>query len=92
MNENDARKLLEKEGWTSIFTQENEPHTFFPPHTHEEDAAHIVIKGSMLLTLGKQTKILKEGQRYDVPAFAVHSAKVGADGCVCIIGRRNHKQ
>ena len=88
MNEEYAKKLLAEEGWTDIFVQEDDPHTFYPPHTHEVDAAHIVIKGSMILTMGKEARIVKEGQRVDVPAFAVHSAKVGSDGCTYVIGRR----
>jgi quercetin dioxygenase-like cupin family protein len=50
--------------------------------------AHVILDGQMELTLNGQTRIYKAGERCDVPAGAVHSARMGLAGCRYIVGEK----
>ncbi|MGB8474055.1 MAG: hypothetical protein WCE61_08235 [Candidatus Acidiferrum sp.] len=52
------------------------------------ETAHIILSGDMTLTMGGLSKTYHLGERCDVPASAVHSAKMGPKGCRYLIGER----
>jgi len=53
------------------------------------DTAHIVLDGELTLTCGGTTRTYTTGERPpDVPAGAVHSARMGSRGCRYLIGER----
>jgi quercetin dioxygenase-like cupin family protein len=87
----DVKKLEEElrtEGYTRTYVWEDGPNAFYPDHTHPEQTAHIILSGEMTLTCQGRTETVKTGQRLDVPAGAVHSAKMGPGGCRYLIGER----
>jgi quercetin dioxygenase-like cupin family protein len=49
---------------------------------------HIILSGEMALTMDGVTKTYRAGERCDVPANAVHSARMGPKGCRYLIGER----
>ncbi|MGB2656176.1 MAG: cupin domain-containing protein, partial [Candidatus Acidiferrum sp.] len=81
-------KELEREGFSHTFVWQDGPNAFYPDHTHETETAHIILSGEMALTMAGQSKTYHVGERCDVPAGAVHSAKMGPKGCRYLIGER----
>jgi quercetin dioxygenase-like cupin family protein len=88
MNSNEWEKNLRGEGFDNFFIGNDGPGTFYPEHTHGETTAHVILHGEMTLTVDGETRTYKAGERCDVPAGAVHSAKMGPDGCRYIVGEK----
>ncbi|HTR46864.1 MAG TPA: cupin domain-containing protein [Verrucomicrobiae bacterium] len=86
MSYQQIRKQLESEGFVHTYVWQDGPHAFYPDHTHAGVTAHIILDGEMSLTMDGQTKRYRIGDRCDVPAGAVHSARMGAQGCRYIVG------
>ena len=87
----DERKLAEqlrKEGFAHTYVWQDGPNAVYPDHTHGEETAHIILSGEMTLTMAGKSQTYGEGERCDVPAGAVHSAKMGPNGCRYLIGER----
>jgi len=79
---------LKKEGFGHTYVWHDEPNAVYPDHTHAEETAHVILSGEMTLTMGGDSRTYREGERCDVPANAVHSAKMGPKGCRYLIGER----
>ncbi len=88
MNEREAEKQLRKEGFRNIFVWRDGPDVVYPDHTHAETTAHIILEGEMTLTTMGKTQTFRAGERCDVPAHTVHSAKMGPQGCRYMIGEK----
>ncbi|HKN74525.1 MAG TPA: cupin domain-containing protein [Candidatus Acidoferrum sp.] len=88
MDENSLAKQLERDGFGHTYVWQDRANTFYPEHTHETETAHIILSGEMELTMNGRTETYREGGRCDVPAGAVHSAKMGPEGCRYLIGER----
>jgi len=87
----DERKLadqLRQEGFAHTYLWRDGANAFYPDHTHETETAHIILTGEMTLTMDGKSEIYRAGQRCDVPARAVHSARMGPQGCRYLIGER----
>ena len=79
-------KKLRDEGFNQIFIGNDGPGTFYPEHTHDDTTAHVILQGEMTLAVDGEPRTYKAGDRCDVPARAVHSAKMGPEGCRYIVG------
>jgi len=80
---------LREEGFRHVYVWQDSPHASYPDHSHPVDTAHIILDGEMTLTCGGSTETYVAGQRPpDVPAGAVHSARMGPQGCRYLIGER----
>jgi quercetin dioxygenase-like cupin family protein len=88
MDEKSLAKQLREEGFGHTFVWEDHPNAHYPDHTHTDETAHIVLSGEMTLTMGGQTRTVRVGERCDVPAGTVHSARTGPAGCRYLIGER----
>ena len=88
MEEKTWAKELERDGFGHVLVWEDGPNTRYSEHTHETETAHIILRGEMTLTMNGQTKIYRVGERCDVPAGEVHSAKMGPKGCRYLIGEK----
>ena len=88
MDERTLAKKLEQEGFRHTYVWEDGPSAHYPDHTHETETAHIILRGEMTLTTGGESRAFHEGDRCDVPARAVHSARMGPKGCRYLIGER----
>jgi quercetin dioxygenase-like cupin family protein len=88
LSEKDYRKQLEAEGFSQTFVWQDGPHAFYPDHTHAGLAAHIILDGEMALTMNGRSQTYRIGERCDVPAGAVHSARMGANGCRYLVGEK----
>jgi anti-sigma factor ChrR (cupin superfamily) len=88
MKEMDFEKELLAEGFSRIFVHSDGPNAFYPDHTHKGITAHIVLEGGITVTSEGKTGTYGPGERFDVPAGAVHSAKIGPQGCRYMIGEK----
>ena len=88
MNEKDLIAQLVNEGFSHTYVWEDVPNARYPNHAHGAETAHIILSGEMTLTMDGMTKTYHVGERCDVPANAVHSARMGPQGCRYLIGER----
>lgn len=88
MDDKELAKQLELEGYSHSYVWQDPPNAFYPEHTHGVETAHIVLSGEMTLTMNGRSEMYTPGSRCDVPAGAVHSARVGPKGCRYLIGER----
>ena len=75
---------------TGCYSWSNGPLDRYAPHSHAYEKVLYCVEGSITFVLeaeGKQLR-LSAGDRMVLPAGTVHSAAVGAEGCICIEGRR----
>lgn len=57
-------------------------------HAHPCITAHFVLKGKIPMDLKGTSKIFTKGERFDMDASEVRSAKVGPAGCAYMIGEK----
>lgn len=88
MNEDDIINSLRDEGFKGLFIHTDPPGAYYPEHTHSSESCHFVLDGEMTVIMGGKTRIFKKGERFDVPAGELHSAKAGESGCRYIIGEK----
>ncbi|HKV04939.1 MAG TPA: hypothetical protein VJO53_07520 [Candidatus Acidoferrales bacterium] len=87
-SERDLRKALESEGFAHAYVWQDGPHAFYADHTHAGLTAHVILDGEMTLTMGGAAQTYGVGERCDVPAGAVHSARMGPRGCRYLVGEK----
>jgi mannose-6-phosphate isomerase-like protein (cupin superfamily) len=87
-NESEFRKQLLAEGFSHTFVWQDGPDAFYPDHAHAELTAHIILSGEMTLSMDGDSKTYCAGERCDVPAGTVHSARMGSDGCRYLVGEK----
>jgi mannose-6-phosphate isomerase-like protein (cupin superfamily) len=88
MDEKQLTLNLRREGFTHTYVWQDGPNAAYPDHTHDADTAHIILSGEMTLTTAGATRTYRVGERCDVPARAVHSARMGSTGCRYLVGER----
>ena len=81
-------RRLHQEGFLHTYVWQDGSNAFYPDHTHPTETAHIILDGEMTLTQAGETRSYKVGERCDVPAGVVHSAKMGPSGCRYLIGEK----
>ena len=89
MDTSALERQLHQEGFQHVYEWRDGANAFYADHTHAVDTAHIILEGEMTLTCSGATRTYRAGERPpDVPAGAVHSARVGPSGCRYLIGER----
>ncbi len=88
MDERELSDKLHAEGFGHTFVWEDASGTFYPDHTHRGETAHIILSGEMTLTMEGKSATYRAGDRCDVQAGVVHSAKMGPSGCRYLIGEK----
>jgi len=88
MNKKSYEQKLREEGFSGVFTHRDRPNACYPDHTHHGMTAHVVIEGLITVTSEGKTVKYGPGERFDVPAGAVHSAIIGPEGCLYVIGEK----
>jgi quercetin dioxygenase-like cupin family protein len=86
MDEEKFARTLEQEGFRYTYVWQDGPHVSYPDHTHPVETAHIILSGEMTLTMNGKSHTYVTGERCDVPAGALHSARTGPSGCRYLIG------
>jgi quercetin dioxygenase-like cupin family protein len=54
-----------------------QPGSRIPPHKHEHEQISYVVKGALKMTVGGETKLMREGDIAVVPSNVEHEAEVG---------------
>lgn len=88
MDEKGLAASLREEGFRYTYVWQDGPNVFYPEHQHAEETAHVILNGEMTLMLNGEAKTYRTGDRCDVPAGSVHSARMGPRGCRYLIGER----
>ncbi len=88
MTIDEARSALASEGYTDINEWHDNARVIYPAHAHDGDTAHIVVAGTLFVTIGDEEKVYHSGDRFDIPAHTPHSARMGDDGCTYIFGEK----
>jgi mannose-6-phosphate isomerase-like protein (cupin superfamily) len=88
MDEKNLGEALEREGFRHTYVWQDGPNTFYAEHVHGSETAHVILNGEMIVTMNGRAKSYCAGERCDVPAGAVHSARMGPRGCRYLIGER----
>lgn len=88
LDERELAKQLKAEGFSHTFVWQDGPKAFYPDHTHAGLTAHIILDGEMTLTISGVSKTYRAGDRCDVPAGEVHSARMGTHGCRYLVGEK----
>jgi len=84
------REKLAQEGFTSIEVGTDSAGMEYPLHKHDTYVEHVILAGEMRLTIEGETCDLKPGDRWGAPAGAMHSAKIGPEGCTYLIGEKQY--
>jgi mannose-6-phosphate isomerase-like protein (cupin superfamily) len=87
----DVAKLerqLRAEGFRHTYVWQDGPEASHSDHTHTSETAHVILDGEMTLRTDGRETTYGVGQRCDVPADAVHAARMGPRGCRYLIGER----
>ncbi len=69
---------LEGQGYR-CFAWSDSPGTVYPPHTHPHDEVLCVLQGAMEMEVAGQKRVLRPGDRLELPRNTVHSARVLGD-------------
>jgi quercetin dioxygenase-like cupin family protein len=88
LSDRQLRKQLAAEGFSQTYVWEDGANAHYPDHTHAGLTAHIILDGEMTLTMGGESKTYSVGDRCDVPAGAVHSARMGPHGCRYLVAEK----
>jgi len=88
MNEKKLTEQLRAEGFGHTFVWQDGADAFYPDHSHASETAHIILAGEMTLTMDGKAATFHAGERCDVPAGALHSARMGPRGCRYLIGEK----
>jgi mannose-6-phosphate isomerase-like protein (cupin superfamily) len=88
MDEKKLTEQLRREGFGHTYSWEDRANAFYPNHTHDTETAHVILSGEMTLTMNGESRTYRAGDRCDVPAGTLHSARMGPQGCRYLIGER----
>ena len=83
-----ARSTLASEGYVDINEWHDAPGVIYPPHKHDGSTAHVVVAGTLFVRIGEEEKEYRSGDRFDIPAHVMHSARMGSEGCTYIFGEK----
>ena len=82
------KEQLYREGFRQTYVWQDGPHAAYPDHTHAVETAHIILDGELTLIMDGRRVTYRVGERCDVPAGAVHAARMGPRGCRYLIGEK----
>jgi quercetin dioxygenase-like cupin family protein len=80
------KQTLEKEGFPHIYEWSDGPGTEYPAHSHKGAVSMYILDGGLTFRFEQEEKVLKQGDRFDVPVDKEHTAKVGSEGCTFLVG------
>jgi quercetin dioxygenase-like cupin family protein len=88
MNVPQLEQQLRDEGFGHTYVWQDAPNADYPNHTHATETAHIILDGEITLTMNGRSTTYRAGERCDVPAGALHAARMGPTGCRYLVGEK----
>ncbi len=79
-------KKFEEEEFVSVYEWQDAAGTVYEEHVHKGKVSLFVTDGSVTFDFSGEKKEIKAGERFDVPVDAPHSALVGPQGWIVIVG------
>ncbi|MEX2340856.1 MAG: hypothetical protein WD605_00875 [Candidatus Paceibacterota bacterium] len=79
-------KRFEEEEFASVYEWQDTAGTVYKPHSHKGKVSLFITDGSIEFNFSGENKIIKAGERFDVPVGVEHSAIVGPEGWIVIVG------
>jgi len=79
-------QTLEKEGFADVFEWQDAADKVYVEHAHAGKVTYLVTDGAITFTLQGVDKVVKAGDRFNVPAHIPHSMQVGPQGWIGIVG------
>lgn len=61
-----------------------EPNRVMPRHQHPQEQLGVMLEGSLELTIGDETRMLRPGDAYTIPGNVPHHARTVDDGCLVL--------
>ena len=86
MNTDLLKQKPAEEGFLHIYEWKDEPGTKYPAHAHKGKVTLYILEGCLTFNFGEKVVTLKEGDRFNVPIGEGHTAKVGKNGCLYLVG------
>lgn len=77
---------FEDENFASVYEWQDAPGTVYEEHVHQGKVSLFVTDGSITFDFSGEKREIKAGERFDVPPGKLHSAIVGPQGWIAIIG------
>jgi quercetin dioxygenase-like cupin family protein len=77
---------FEDENFASVYEWQDVPGTVYEEHVHQGKVSLFVTDGSITFDFLGDKREVKAGERFDVPPGKLHSAIVGPQGWIAIIG------
>jgi len=88
----EIKRKLKEDGY-NIYVYSYPGGMCFPFHSHDHSTIHVVLSGSLKITMDDTDHILTPGERFIVPADLLHSAEVLGDSpVVCIDATQPQRQ
>ena len=78
-------------GFDEVLERQWKADTVIDTHTHPFSVQALVVQGEMWLTVGRQVRHLKTGDRFELDADVPHAERYGADGATYWVARRNRR-
>ena len=79
-------KTFEDGGFLSVYDWSDPAGTIYTEHAHKGKVSLFVTDGSCVFYFEGKKKEVKAGERFDVPVGALHSAVVGPEGWIVVVG------
>jgi quercetin dioxygenase-like cupin family protein len=79
-------KKFEDEDFASVYEWQDAPGTVYETHAHKGKVSLFTTDGSITFDFEGVKKEVKAGDRFDVPVGKPHSAIVGPQGWIVIVG------
>ena len=86
----DLKQKLKDEGYY-IYVYSYPGGMCFPPHSHAHETVHVVLSGTMQVTMDGEDHMLVPGERFIIPADKQHSAEVLGESPVVILDATPHR-
>lgn len=80
------KEKLRSEGYSEIYEWKDAPNQKYSSHKHDTDNVLYILEGDIVVTIGSKIKKYVAGERVDIKANEVHSAKAGSKGCTYLVG------
>ena len=77
---------LEKDGFSHIYEWQDQAGTVYPEHTHRGRVSICLTDGSITVTLAGSACELAAPSVFEIPVGVPHSATVGPQGAIYIVG------
>ena len=77
---------FEEEGFVSVYEWQDPPGKVYEEHAHKGTVSLFVTDGSITFDFSGEKKEVVAPGRFDIPANTPHSAVVGSQGWIVVVG------